>query len=184
MFKTVSKNWKYPAVEEGEGSASRSKQREDLIKFKLNLKFYMTINPVFRKNHSADTCLFFFEWQDFKRFWWWYSDSYDLDWPPKNIWYDNHDILLKKLSISFSDYTVKLFQSYLSNHKFTINLDNSFFEVSSISCGSYWCRKDQFLALYCSWYTLMIYWFLISLMICRWLLNVICSYMLMPSLQK
>ena len=48
----------------------------------------------------------------------------------------NHDILLKKLNIiSFSDHTVKWFQSYLSNCKFTVNLENSFSEVSSISCG-------------------------------------------------
>ena len=48
----------------------------------------------------------------------------------------NHDILLNKLSIiGFSDHTVKWFQSYLSNHKFTVNLENSFSEVSSISCG-------------------------------------------------
>ena len=48
----------------------------------------------------------------------------------------NHDILLKKLSIiGFSDHTVKWFQSYLSNCKFTVNLENSFSEVSSISCG-------------------------------------------------
>ena len=48
----------------------------------------------------------------------------------------NHDILLKKLSIiGFSDHTVKWFQSNLSNRKFTVNLENSFSEVSSISCG-------------------------------------------------
>ena len=48
----------------------------------------------------------------------------------------NHDILLKKLSIiGFSDHTVKCFQSYLSNRKFTVNLENSFSEVSNISCG-------------------------------------------------
>ena len=48
----------------------------------------------------------------------------------------NYDILLKKLSIiSFSNQTVKWFQSYLWNRKFTINLENSFSEVSSISCG-------------------------------------------------
>ena len=46
------------------------------------------------------------------------------------------DILSKKLSIiGFSDHTVKWFQSYLSNRKFTVNLENSFSEVSSISCG-------------------------------------------------
>ena len=48
----------------------------------------------------------------------------------------NHDILLKKLSIiGFSDHTVKWFQSYLSNRKFMVNLENFFSEVSSISCG-------------------------------------------------
>ena len=48
----------------------------------------------------------------------------------------NHEILLKKLgNIIFSDHTVKWFQSYLSNHKFAVNLENSFSEVSSISCG-------------------------------------------------
>ena len=48
----------------------------------------------------------------------------------------NHDILLKKLTIiGFSDHTGQWFQSYLSNRKFTVNLENSFSEVSSISCG-------------------------------------------------
>ena len=48
----------------------------------------------------------------------------------------NHEILLKKLSIiGFSDHIVKWFQSYLSNHKFTIYLENSFSQVSSILCG-------------------------------------------------
>ena len=48
----------------------------------------------------------------------------------------NYDILLNKLSIiGFSDHTVKWFQSYLSNHKFMLNLENFFSEVSSISCG-------------------------------------------------
>ena len=48
----------------------------------------------------------------------------------------NHDILLKKLSITvFPDDTVKWFQSYLSNCKFMVNLENSFSKVSSISCG-------------------------------------------------
>ena len=37
--------------------------------------------------------------------------------------------------IDFSDHTVKWFQSYLSNRKFMVNLENSFSEVSSISCG-------------------------------------------------
>ena len=37
--------------------------------------------------------------------------------------------------IGFSDHAVKWFQSYLSNRKFTVNLENSFFELSSISCA-------------------------------------------------
>ena len=48
----------------------------------------------------------------------------------------NHDILLKNLNIiGFSDHTVKWFQSYLSNHKFTVSLENSFSNVSNISCN-------------------------------------------------
>ena len=48
----------------------------------------------------------------------------------------SHDIRLKKLSIiGSSDHTVQWFQSYLPNRKFTVNLKNSFYEVSSISCG-------------------------------------------------
>ena len=48
----------------------------------------------------------------------------------------NHDIVLKKLSIiGFSDHTVKWFESYLSNLKFMVNLENSFSEISSVSCG-------------------------------------------------
>ena len=48
----------------------------------------------------------------------------------------NLDIYLKKLSIPvFFDPTVKWFQSYLSNRKFAVDLENSFSEVSSISCG-------------------------------------------------
>ena len=48
----------------------------------------------------------------------------------------NHNILLKKLSIiAFSDHNVKWLQSYLSSRKFKANLENSFSEVSSISCS-------------------------------------------------
>ena len=48
----------------------------------------------------------------------------------------NHDIVLKKLSIiGFSDHTVKWFESYLSNRKFMVNSENSFSEISSVSCG-------------------------------------------------
>ena len=48
----------------------------------------------------------------------------------------NHDIRLKKLSIiGFSDHTIKWFQSYLSNRTFMVNLENSFSEISSISCS-------------------------------------------------
>ena len=60
----------------------------------------------------------------------------------------NHDILSKKLKIiGFSNHTVKWFQSYPSNRKFRINLENSFSEVSSYHAA---CHKDRFLALYYS----------------------------------
>ena len=90
----------------------------------------------FRKNHSTGTCLSFLNDKILKGF----DDGLltgmiliDLQKAFDTI---NHDILLKKLSIiGFSHHTVKWFQSYLSNRKFTVNLENSFSEVSNISCG-------------------------------------------------
>ena len=90
----------------------------------------------FRKNHSTDTCLSFLNEKMLKGF----DDGLvtgmiliDLQKALDTI---NHDILLKKLSIiGFSDHTVKWFQSYLSKRKFNVNLENSFSEVSNISCG-------------------------------------------------
>ena len=90
----------------------------------------------FRKNHSTDTCLSFLNDKILKGF----DDGLvtgmiliDLQKAFDTI---NHDILLKKLSIIvFSDHIVKWFQSYLSNSKFMVNLENSFSEVSNISCG-------------------------------------------------
>ena len=89
----------------------------------------------FRKNHSTDTCLSFLNEKILKGF----DDGLvtgmiliDLQKALDTI---NHDILLKKLSIiGFSDHTVKWFQSYLSKRKFNVNLENSFSEVSNISC--------------------------------------------------
>ena len=90
----------------------------------------------FKKNHSTDTCLSILNDK--------ISKSFDDGLVTGMILIDlqkafdtiNHDILLKKLSIiGFSDHTVKWFQSYLSNRKFTVNLENYFSEVSSISCG-------------------------------------------------
>ena len=47
-----------------------------------------------------------------------------------------HGILLGTLSIFFfSDNTVKWFRSYMSNGKFSLNFENSFSEVSNITCG-------------------------------------------------
>ena len=90
----------------------------------------------FRKNHSTDTCLSFLNDKILKGF----DDGLLTGMILINLQkvFDtiNHDILLKKLSIiGFSDHTVKWFQSYLSNRKFTVNLENSFSEVSNISCG-------------------------------------------------
>ena len=90
----------------------------------------------FRKNHSTDTCLSFLNDKILKGF----DDGLvtgmiliDLQKAFDTI---NHDILLKKLSIiDFSDHTVKWLQPYLSNRRFTVNLENSFSEISSILCG-------------------------------------------------
>ena len=87
----------------------------------------------FRKNHSTDTCLSFLN-----------DNGFDDGLVTGMILIDlqkafdmiNHDIILKKLSIiGFSDHTVKWLQSYLSNRKFMVNLENPFSEVSSMSCG-------------------------------------------------
>ena len=49
----------------------------------------------------------------------------------------NHDIDLRKLSIiSFSDHTVKWYQSYPSSRKSTVNLKNCFSEISGVRQGS------------------------------------------------
>ena len=100
----------------------------------LNKVFY-DYQSGFRKKHSTDTCLSFLNDKILKGF----DDGLltgmiliDL----QKAFAINYDILLKKLSIiGFSDHTVKWFQSYLSNRKFTVNLENSFSEVSNISCG-------------------------------------------------
>ena len=48
----------------------------------------------------------------------------------------NHDTLLRKLSIiGFSDDTIKWFPSFLSNRKFSVNLENPFSGISSITCS-------------------------------------------------
>ena len=96
----------------------------------------MTINPIFRKKHSTDTCLSFLNNNILKGF----DDGLvtgiiliDLQKAFDKI---NNDILLKKLSIiGFSDHIVKWFQSYLSNRKLTVDLENSFSEISSMSCS-------------------------------------------------
>ena len=76
----------------------------------------------FRKNHSTDTCLSFLNDKILKGF----DDGLET-----GMILINHDILLKKLIIiGFSDHTVKWFQSYLSNGRFTVDLENSFSEVS------------------------------------------------------
>ena len=108
-------------------------QTEEFLSFNKILYDYQS---GFRKNHSTDTWLSFLNDKILKGF--------DDDLVTGMILIDhqkafdtiNHDILLKKLSIiSFSNHTVKWFQSYLSNRRFMVNLENSFSEVSSISCG-------------------------------------------------
>ena len=90
----------------------------------------------FRRNHSTDTRLSFLNDKILK--------GLDDDLVTVMILFDlqkaldsiNRCIILKKLSIiGFSDHTVKCFQSYLSNRKFTVNLENFFPKVLIISCG-------------------------------------------------
>ena len=78
---------------------------------------------------------FFFKWQNFKRLWWWCTDWYDLDWPPKSIWLDKSWHLFRKLSSAgFSGESGQLFKSYLSNCIFSVNLKDFFSEIPSILC--------------------------------------------------
>ena len=87
----------------------------------------------FRKNHSTDTCLSFLNDKILKGF----DDGLVTGMILIDLQkaFDYHDILLKKLSnIGFSEHTVKWFQSYLSNPKFTVNFENFFSKVSS-KCG-------------------------------------------------
>ena len=90
----------------------------------------------FRKNHSTDTCFSFLNEKILKGFHDGLLTLMIMIYLQKAFDTINHDILLKTLSImGFSDCTVKWFQSYLSNRESTVNLENSFSEVSSISCG-------------------------------------------------
>ena len=81
----------------------------------------MTIN-VFRKNNSTDTCLSLLNDKILKGFDGLVTGVILID-------------LQKASDMINHDHTVKWFQSYLSNRKFTVNLENLFFEVSSISHG-------------------------------------------------
>ena len=48
----------------------------------------------------------------------------------------DHDVLLQNLyAIGFSKHAVSLFQSYLSNRSFLVNLGNNFSQPASVSCG-------------------------------------------------
>ena len=84
----------------------------------------------FRKNHSTDTCLSFLNDKILKGFDYGLVTSLIMIDLQKAFYTINHDTLVKELSIiGFSDYNVKWFQSYLSNRKFTVNLENYFSEV-------------------------------------------------------
>ena len=79
----------------------------------------------FRKKHSTDTFLLSFSNdKDLKGFEmvYWLLWSW-LTFEKHSIRLMNHDILLRKLSIiGFSDDTIKWFQSYLSNQKFSVKI--------------------------------------------------------------
>ena len=103
--------------------------------FSLNKVLYDYQSSV-RKNHSTDVYLSFLNDKILKGF----DDGLVISMILINLQkaFDaiNHDILFKEINIiGFSDHTVKWFQSYLPNRKFTVNLDIFFSEVSIISCG-------------------------------------------------
>ena len=102
--------------------------------FSLN-KVLCDYQSGFRKNHSTYTCIFFLNDKILKGFDDGLVTGMILIDHKKAFDTINHDIVLKKLSIiGFSNHIVKWFQSYLSNRKFTENLENSISEVSNI-CG-------------------------------------------------
>ena len=120
-------------------------QTEEFLSLDKILYYYQS---GFRKNHTTDTCFSFLNDKILKGFDHGLVTGMILTDLEKSFDTINHDVLLKKLNIiGFSDHTVKWFQSCLSNRKFTVNLENSFSEVSNISCG---VPQDQFLALYYS----------------------------------
>ena len=110
----------------------------------------------------------FFKWQNFKRLKWlmvctaWRVSVFGVilvhnfpysDWIFSDTMY--HSILLGTLSILFfPDNTVKWFQSYLSNGEFSLNFENSFSEISNITCG---VPQGYILGIYYSWFMLMIW---------------------------
>ena len=90
----------------------------------------------FREKHSINKCLSFLNDKILGDFIDCLLTSIILIAPQKAFDTINHDIVLSKLSIIvFSDDTVKWFKSYLSNHKFSLNLENCFLEISDILCG-------------------------------------------------
>ena len=108
-------------------------QTEEFLSFNKVLYDYQS---GFRKQHWTDTCLSFFNDKILKSFDDGLVTGMILIEHQKLFGRINYDIHLKKLSIiGFSDHTVKCFQSYVSNRKFTVNLENSFSNVSYISCG-------------------------------------------------
>ena len=109
-------------------------QKKEFLSYNKILHDYQS---GFRKNHSTDTCLSFLNDK--------ILIGFDVGLVTGMVLIDlqkafdtiNHDIILKKLSIiGFSDHNVKWLQSYLSNRKFTVNLENSFSKVPS---NITWC---------------------------------------------
>ena len=48
----------------------------------------------------------------------------------------DHDILLEKMHcLGFSEPTIQLFRSYLSNRLFSVNIDNEFSSPGKLFCG-------------------------------------------------
>ena len=109
----------------------------DLTSTFLNSKKLLYIcKSGFRKKHSTDFCLSYLNDKILKGFDKVLMTGMILIDLQKAFDTNDHDVLLQKLyAAGFSKHTVNWFQFYLSNRSFLVNLENSFSQLASASCG-------------------------------------------------
>ena len=99
-------------------------------------KLLYTYQSGFRKKHSTDFCLSYLNGKILKGFDKGLMTGMILIDLQKTFDTIDHDVLLQKLyAVGFWKHTVNWFQSYLSNRSFLVNLENSFSQPASVSCG-------------------------------------------------